>query len=322
MITAAEGRDEMDKDLISRKAVIRWVKTECNPYGKPTLEFESGKKVIEHLEQMPSAQPTQNNTHNALKSLDCIDRQAAIDALNRHLDTIPVVNNNTMEMIRRSEVMDCREIINGLPSAEVRTEMSSANDTISRQAAIAVADSSDYVGLSVEDVKKVTDEVVKGLKRLPSEQPEQRKGTMLLNLNDNIKVKLTDLGKDIYYHQYDRTNKFVGKEICKPSFPKEDENGYTEFQLWCFMELYGPHMGMTLPNVIQPLDLIIEPERIIEHFEQMPSAHPERMTNRQWIDFLSVQFDISRTSAKEMLHGMMQWKKEDNFKKMFNGGKT
>lgn len=43
---------------------------------------------------------------------------------------------------------------------------------ISRQAAINVADSSDYVGLSVEDVKKVTDEVVKGLKRLPSAQPD------------------------------------------------------------------------------------------------------------------------------------------------------
>ena len=44
-------------DTISRQAAIRWVKTECNPYGKPTLDFESGKKVIEHLEQMPSAQP-------------------------------------------------------------------------------------------------------------------------------------------------------------------------------------------------------------------------------------------------------------------------
>lgn len=44
-------------DYISRQAAIRWVKTECNPYGKPTLDFESGKKVIEHLEQMPSAQP-------------------------------------------------------------------------------------------------------------------------------------------------------------------------------------------------------------------------------------------------------------------------
>ena len=46
------------------------------------------------------------------------------------------------------------------------------NDLISRAAAIAVADSSDYVGLSVDDVKKVTDEVVKGLKQLPSAQPE------------------------------------------------------------------------------------------------------------------------------------------------------
>ena len=44
----------------------------------------------------------------------------------------------------------------------------------------------------------------------------------------------------------------------KPKFPKEDENGYTEFQLWCFMELYGEHMGMTLPNVIEPLEIVYE----------------------------------------------------------------
>ena len=42
-------------DYIEQQKAIRWVKTECNPYGKPTLDFESGKKVIEHLEQMPSA---------------------------------------------------------------------------------------------------------------------------------------------------------------------------------------------------------------------------------------------------------------------------
>ena len=44
-------------DVIYRQEAIRWVKTECNPYGKPTIDFESGKKVIEHLEQMPSAEP-------------------------------------------------------------------------------------------------------------------------------------------------------------------------------------------------------------------------------------------------------------------------
>lgn len=44
-----------------------------------------------------------------------------------------------------------------------------------------------------------------------------------------------------------------------------------------------------------------------------------KMSNNEWIDFLVSQFDVSRTSAKEMLHGMMRWKKEDNFKKQFNG---
>ena len=81
-----------------------------------------------------------------------------------------------------------------------------------------------------------------------------------INLNDWIKVKLTDFGKMIYYHQYDNINKFMGKEFCKPKLPKVDEDGYTEFQLWCFMELYGNHMGMTLPNVIEPLEIIVKQE--------------------------------------------------------------
>lgn len=87
---------------------------------------------------------------------------------------------------------------------------------------------------------------------------------MRLNLNDNIKVKLTEHGKDIYYHQYDRTNLLLGREVCKPSYPKVDEDGYTTFQLWCFMELYGIHMGMTLPNVIEPLDIVFDAPTIEE----------------------------------------------------------
>ena len=61
-----------------------------------------------------------------------------------------------------------------------------------------------------------------------------------------------------------------------------------------------------------------------DSIKAVPSAQPgagqsvKRLTNKEWIDFLSEQFDISRTSAREMLHGMMQWKKEDNFKKTFN----
>ena len=50
------------------------------------------------------------------------------------------------------------------------------DDTISRRAAIDAADRADYRGLTVEDVKNVTDEVVKELKQLPSAQPERKKG--------------------------------------------------------------------------------------------------------------------------------------------------
>lgn len=46
-----------------------------------------------------------------------------------------------------------------------------------------------------------------------------------------------------------------------------------------------------------------------------------KLTNSEWIDFLSEQFDISRTSAKEMLHAMMSVKREDNFKKQFSDRK-
>ena len=46
------------------------------------------------------------------------------------------------------------------------------NDLISRQAAINAAKRTDYRGLTVEDVKKVTDAVVEELKALPSAQPE------------------------------------------------------------------------------------------------------------------------------------------------------
>lgn len=86
---------------------------------------------------------------------------------------------------------------------------------------------------------------------------------MRLNLNETIKVKLTDLGKDIYYHKYDRINAFFGRELCKPSYPKVDDDGYTEFQLWCFIELYGEHIGMARQNVICPIEIVFDAPEVV-----------------------------------------------------------
>ena len=87
-----------------------------------------------------------------------------------------------------------------------------------------------------------------------------------LNLNDVVKVKLTDLGKDIYYHQYDEIiERQKAKGVCPiiPSFPKVDKDGYTEFQLWYFIQLYGSHIGMGMPNILQDVNIYIE-DNILE----------------------------------------------------------
>lgn len=91
------------------------------------------------------------------------------------------------------------------------------------------------------------------------ENKETEKPTKI-NLNDIIKVKLAPLGAEIYYHQYDEVNKKIKKNggtELEPLMPQIDKDGFTEFQLWHFMELYGKHIGMCKPNVIEPLNIII-----------------------------------------------------------------
>lgn len=83
-------------------------------------------------------------------------------------------------------------------------------------------------------------------------------GELRINLNEEVKVKLTDLGKEIYYHRYDDLNERAGREVIRPSFPKVDADGYTRFLLWDFINLYGNHIGMGFPNVIRPLEIVCE----------------------------------------------------------------
>ena len=85
-----------------------------------------------------------------------------------------------------------------------------------------------------------------------------------LNLNSIIKVKLTNYGKEVFYHQYDELNEFFGKKYLKPEFPDVDSEGYSEFQLWDFMYVYGKCMTMGAPNVIEPLNIYINDDDLVE----------------------------------------------------------
>lgn len=116
-----------------------------------------------------------------------------------------------------------------------------------------IAELEDKIG-DRDEINRCLREQIVELESKETEKPTK------INLNDRIKVKLTPLGVEIYYHQYDELNKQIkergGKQL-EPRMPEIDKDGYTKFTLWNFMELYGEHMGMCKKNVIEPLDIII-----------------------------------------------------------------
>lgn len=87
-----------------------------------------------------------------------------------------------------------------------------------------------------------------------------------LNMNNYIKVKLTPLGIDIFYHQYDDLNKAIIQRGGKPierRMPIIDKDGFTEFQLWCFIQLYGNYIGLAMKNVVEDVSIYID-EKFLE----------------------------------------------------------
>jgi repressor LexA len=70
---------------------------------------------------------------------------------------------------------------------------------------------------------------------------------MEINLNDKVRVKLNDLGREIHKKENDDHPEY------QP--PEEDENGWSEWQLWTLMRTFGPHMNL---GVKVPFETTIE----------------------------------------------------------------
>lgn len=88
-----------------------------------------------------------------------------------------------------------------------------------------------------------------------------------LNLNDRVKVKLTPYGAEIYFHQFDELNKVLsakGAKPVNPHMPKIDEDGYTSFQLWDFIHLYGEYINIGKQNVITDMNFYISDDDLSE----------------------------------------------------------
>ena len=108
------------------------------------------------------------------------------------------------------------------------------------------------------DCKVTLSEILDAVPKITSVQSSM---SIHINLNDVIKVKLTDYGKEIWLHQYDDINL---PDSCSTPALDVDDQGYTSMQLWCFMNLFGNHMHMGVNNVIEPLELIVEGDLYVE----------------------------------------------------------
>lgn len=65
-----------------------------------------------------------------------------------------------------------------------------------------------------------------------------------VNVNDNVRVKLTALGRRIY------------QDVWKSNPPQVDSEGYSQFQMWDLMRTYGDHLYLGG-------DLLFETEMIV-----------------------------------------------------------
>lgn len=79
---------------------------------------------------------------------------------------------------------------------------------------------------------------------------------MKLNVNVQVKVRLTDIGINILRAKHDELKKTFNR-LGDFKSPPVDADGYSSFQLWGLMQTFGPHMGLGF-NVPFETDIVID----------------------------------------------------------------
>lgn len=74
---------------------------------------------------------------------------------------------------------------------------------------------------------------------------------MKFNVNDRVRIKLNEHGLRLHRADWERWTSEAGLSR-KYTPPVIDEHGYSSFQLWHVMELFGPHMGLGLECPFDP----------------------------------------------------------------------
>jgi hypothetical protein len=80
---------------------------------------------------------------------------------------------------------------------------------------------------------------------------------MKLNLNQQVKVKLTPVGVEaLRLNHYADCFRLYPEDLIPEFVPPEvDAEGYTTFQLWILMNQLGPHIGMGKQSVFETFEI-------------------------------------------------------------------
>lgn len=86
----------------------------------------------------------------------------------------------------------------------------------------------------------------------------------MANINDRIKVKLTEHGKSVLDKDVENTlSTSTIKTLIsdKTYYPYHiDKDGYTEITLWDFMRIFGTHFWNGCPQIIEDNEIIFLPK--------------------------------------------------------------
>jgi hypothetical protein len=68
--------------------------------------------------------------------------------------------------------------------------------------------------------------------------------TISFNINDYVLVKLTDIGRRYLRDNHDNFMVRIGKSLFDYVPPKEDNEGWSRWQMWSLMQELGKHQRM------------------------------------------------------------------------------
>lgn len=125
---------------------------------------------------------------------------------------------------------------------------------------------------------------------------------MKININRIVKVKLTDLGNEIYEDYLQDEYEFLShcSGLAAIRLEKEkDQDGYIHFQLWDFMRIFGEHFYVGSEAVTEDNEIIFPDDVVtIKIQEQLRKA---RKKAKRWKrKYLELRYKLDKAESEDM----------------------